>query len=89
MALGARPGQIRGQFLRLALRLLAGGTIFGVAGAWLAGQAMRAVLFHVPAHSPAILAGSAAVIAAISFLACLLPARRAARISPVQALAGE
>lgn len=87
MAVGARPEQIRRQFLALALRLLAGGTILGAIGAWMTGQAMRAVLFHVPAHSPAILAGSAAAIAAISFFACLLPARRAARLSPVQALA--
>ncbi len=89
MALGARPEQIRGQFLRLALRLLAAGSIFGMIGAWMAGQAMRAVLFQVPAHSAAILTGSVAVIAAISFSACLLPARRAARISPVQALADQ
>jgi ABC-type antimicrobial peptide transport system permease subunit len=32
MALGARPEQIRGQFLSLALRLLAGGTMLGVVG---------------------------------------------------------
>ncbi len=89
MALGARPEQIRGQFLWLALRLLAAGTTFGMIGAWMAGQAMRAVLFHVPAHSPAILTGSVAVIAAISFSACLLPARRAAKMSPVQALADQ
>jgi predicted permease len=86
MALGARPQQIGGQFLWLALRLLAAGTILGMVGAWMTGQAMRVVLFHVPAHNPAILAGSAVVIAAISFSACLLPARRAARISPIEAL---
>lgn len=89
MALGARPEQIRAQFFVLAFRLLAGGTIVGVVGAWLTGQAMRAVLYHVPAHSPAILAGSASLIAAISLAACLLPARRAARISPMQALADQ
>ena len=49
VALGARPEQIRGQFLSLALRLLAGGTILGLGGAWMTGQAMQAVLFHVPA----------------------------------------
>ena len=47
MALGARPDQIRGQFLALALRLLAGGTILGSIGAWLAGRAMRTMLFQV------------------------------------------
>jgi len=89
MALGARPEQIRRQFLALALRLLAGGTILGAIGAWTIGRAMRAVLFHVPAHSPEILAGSAAMMAAISLSACLLPARRAARILPIQALADQ
>ena len=39
MALGARPGQIRGQFLRLALRLLAAGMLLGMLGAWLTGRA--------------------------------------------------
>jgi predicted permease len=86
MALGARPGQIGSQFLWLAWRLVTAGTILGMMGAWMTGQAMRAVLFHVPAYSPAILTSSAAVIAAISFSACVLPARRAARISPAQAL---
>jgi len=61
----------------------------GLIGAWLAGQAMQAVLFHVRADSPAILVGSAAVIALVSLMACLLPAQRAARISPMQVLSEE
>jgi ABC-type antimicrobial peptide transport system permease subunit len=89
MALGARPEQIGGHFLWFALRLLAGGMILGTVGAWMTGQAMRAVLFHVPTYSPEVITGSAAVIAAISVFACLLPAVRAARVSPVQALAGQ
>jgi predicted permease len=89
MALGARPEQIRGQFFRLALRLLAFGTILGVMGAWLAGRAMQTVLFHVPALNLAILASAAGVMAVVSLVACLLPAHRAARISPMEALAEE
>ena len=77
-ALGARPEQIRGQFFRFALQLIAGGITLGLAGAWLTGEVMQAVLFHVPAHDPAILAGSVGVIAAVSLAACLLPAHRAA-----------
>jgi ABC-type antimicrobial peptide transport system permease subunit len=89
MALGARPEQIRSQFFSLALRLLAGGTAVGILGAWLTGRAMQTVLFHVPAVSPPILAGAAGVIAVVSLAACLLPARRAAHISPMQALADQ
>jgi predicted permease len=87
MALGAQPGQIRSQFLYLSLRLLAGGVILGVIGSWLAGQAMQAVLFHVPAFNLAILAGTVFVMALMSLVACLLPSQRAARISPVETLA--
>ena len=87
MALGAQPRQIRTQFLSLSLRLLAGGTILGLIGAWLTGQAMQAVLFHVPALNLAILAGAAGLMGLVSLAACLLPSQRAARISPMEALA--
>jgi predicted permease len=87
MALGAQPNQIRGQFFSLALRLLAVGIVFGGIGAWLTGKAMQAVLFHVPAFSVFVLGSAAGVIALVCLVACLLPALRAARISPLQALA--
>jgi len=86
MALGALPRQIRAQFLTLALRLLTAGLVLGVAGALLAGRAMRTLLFHVaPMHLP-VLAGTAAAVALVSFLACLVPSHRAARISPMEGL---
>ena len=87
MALGATPGQIRNQFLGLALRLLAAGTLLGILGAWLASQAMRTVLFQVPAFPLATLAAAAAIIGAVSLVACMLPSYRAARISPMDVLA--
>ncbi len=87
MALGAQSSQIRSQFLYLSLRLLAGGTTLGLIGAWLTGAAMQAVLFHVPALNPAILAGTACAMGLVSLAACLLPSQRAARISPTEALA--
>src|SRR5579859_472593 len=89
MALGAQPAQIRGQFFSLSLRLLAGGTLLGLLGALLAGRAMQAVLFHVPALNLAILAGAACVTGVVCLAACLLPSQRAARISPVEALTEE
>jgi predicted permease len=86
MALGAQPGQIRSQFFNLSLRLLAGGVMLGVIGAWLAGRAMQAVLFHVSAFDLAILAGAVLVMGLVSLVACLLPSQRAARISPMETL---
>ena len=82
MALGARPQQIRRQFLSLALRLLAAGVLLGVFGAWLTGKAMQTVLLNVPTLHIATLASAICIMALVSLIACLLPSHRAARISP-------
>src|SRR6266436_2515913 len=89
IALGAQPGQIRIQFLSLSLRLLTAGTVLGLIGAWQAGRAMRSLLFQVPPLNVAVLAAAACVTAAVCLAACLLPSQRAARISPMEALAEE
>jgi predicted permease len=89
MALGAQPRHIRRQFFSLSLRLLAAGTLLGLIGAWQAGRAMQAVLFHVPALSLAILAAAACVTGVVCLAACLLPSERAARMSPMEALTEE
>ncbi len=86
MALGAQPGQIRSQFFFLSLRLLAGGTLLGVIGAWLTGRVMQSVLFQVPALDLSILAGATCVMALVALAACLLPSQRAAHVSPMEAL---
>lgn len=87
MALGARPGQVRDHFLRFGFRLLAAGTTIGLLGAWLTARGLRGLLFGVPAMPWAILGGSVAILGSITLLACLLPAQRAAGISPMTALA--
>ena len=89
MALGAQRGQIGSQFLSLGLRLLAAGTIFGLLGAWLAGRAMQSVLFDVPTLHLATLLVTALVMAAVSLIACLIPARRATKVDPMIALRAE
>ena len=57
-----------------------------MAGAWLMGRAMRTVLFAVPPVHVPTLATATAIMVAIALAACLLPSRRAARISPMEAL---
>ena len=62
MALGARPEQVRRQFLSLALRCWPSARLLGLLGAWLTGRAMQAILFQVPALHLATLAATAALL---------------------------
>ncbi len=87
IAIGARPADIRRQFLSLGLRLLAAGIVIGLGGAWVTGRAMEAVLFHVSGHSAMVLMASTGLIAVAALVACLLPAQKAAAVSPTRALA--
>lgn len=86
MALGALPNQVLAQFLGLGARLLLGGLAIGVIGAWLAGRAMQSVVFGVAAIHPGIWAATGSVMMVVVLLAVYLPSRRAARVSPIEAL---
>jgi predicted permease len=89
IALGALPRQVSGPFVALALRLLAAGLALGTLATALAGRALQGLLFDVPAVHPGILAGVGVLLAATALLACVLPAQRAARVSPIAVLAEE
>ncbi len=89
MAVGAQRKQIETQFLSLGLRLLGAGTVLGLIGAWLAGRAMQSVLFGLPAFHPGIILAAAVVMTGVSLIACIIPARRAARVDPMVALRAE
>jgi ABC-type antimicrobial peptide transport system permease subunit len=86
MALGAQPEQILAQFLGLGGKLVLVGLPLGLVGAWLAGRAMTSLLFGVGAANPAVMVGTALVLATVAMLACFLPARRAAHVAPIEAL---
>ncbi|HEY7058825.1 MAG TPA: FtsX-like permease family protein, partial [Vicinamibacterales bacterium] len=86
IALGARPDQVRAQFVGLGLRLLAAGGTLGLAAAWLTGRAMQTMLFRVPPLPWAILVGTTVIMLVVSLAASLWPSYRATRISPMQAL---
>jgi ABC-type antimicrobial peptide transport system permease subunit len=58
------------------------GLVLGVAGAFVAGRAIRGLLFGVAPNDPATFVGVALVMAAIGLVACWIPALRAARIDP-------
>ncbi len=89
LALGAMPKSIARQFLLVGLRLLAIGSLLGCVGAWAAGRAMQGVLFEVPSFHMPTLVATAIAIGVVTLIASLLPAIRAARISPMEALRHE
>jgi predicted permease len=86
MALGALPAQIRGQFLRVGTRLLIAGLAFGSFGAWGITRAMKSMLFEVGAMPAGVIAGTASLMIAVVLIACWLPAHRASRVEPMEAL---
>jgi predicted permease len=89
MAVGAQREQISAQFLKVGLRLLIIGTVIGLVGAALSGRALQSVLFDVPALNPATFAAAAAIMTVVCLVACWLPARRASRTDPMEALRAE
>src|SRR5262249_14742872 len=86
MALGARQWQVLLQIERQGMMLAAAGLAIGLAGAAVATRFMSPLLFHVSARDPLTFAVASATLIVVSLLACYLPARRAARVDPVEAL---
>lgn len=89
MALGARPGQVLGLFLRRGLLLIGTGGAVGLAVAIVLSRFAAALLHGVSATDPFAYCLAFALLAAVSLAACYLPARRAARVNPIAALRDE
>ncbi|MGH9730381.1 MAG: FtsX-like permease family protein, partial [Candidatus Acidiferrales bacterium] len=86
MALGARPRDVLLMIVRQGMILTAIGLIVGLAGAFATTRLLSDELYGVRATDPIVLAIVVGVLAFIAFLACYIPARRAARVDPLIAL---
>jgi len=86
LALGATPRNILGLAFRPGLMLTATGTIVGLAASIGVTRLMSSLLFGVSASDPATFAIVPVVLAIVTLAACFVPARRATRVSPMQAL---
>jgi ABC-type antimicrobial peptide transport system permease subunit len=89
LALGAEPGSIAADSLWRGIKLAAAGLAFGLTGAWYASRLLESLLFGVAPHDALPYAAAALVLLAAGLCASLLPAWRAARIDPIQALRHE
>jgi hypothetical protein len=86
MSLGASRGRVLGEVLREGMSLALVGLAAGVAGALAAGRILASLLHEVKPGDPVIFIATAGLLAAVALIACYLPARRAARLEPMNAL---
>jgi putative ABC transport system permease protein len=86
MALGAERHDVLGLMLRMGGRLVLVGLAAGLVASFTILKYLRSEVFRVPASDPASILGAIALLLAAALLACLIPARRAARLDPVSAL---
>ena len=89
LAVGATPRALLAHVLGGGFRLAAAGLAIGLCGALALAHLMSRLLYEVPPHDPVTLAAVAAVLLAVGLLACWLPARRATRVNPIEALRTE
>jgi predicted permease len=85
-ALGAASGQLVGMMMRQAGRLLALGLAIGAVLGWLGARTVQTMLFEIQPGDPWILGGGAAILALSATVASYVPARRAARVDPIEVL---
>ena len=89
MALGAQTGNVVAGVLRTALLLASIGVVLGLAGALGVTRFLSSFLFGVSPMDPVTLGGVAFVLVAVTIVASVLPALRAARVDPMAALRSE
>jgi putative ABC transport system permease protein len=86
MAMGAEPRDILALVLKNATRMVAWGSVLGVIGAVLLTRLLATLLYHVSPTDPVTFGAVIGVLALIAVVAGYLPARRAARVDPMEAL---
>lgn len=86
MALGAQPRNVLAMILRQGLGMIALGLFFGLSGGWALSRLLRSILFGVDTYHAGTYFEVALAMIALGSVSCFLPALRATRINPVEAL---
>jgi putative ABC transport system permease protein len=86
LAMGAQPADVLRLVVRQGMSLVLAGVVFGLLGAFLLSLAIRGLLYGISAFDPTTFGLVLVVLIGASFLACYLPARRAAKVDPMVAL---
>jgi ABC-type antimicrobial peptide transport system permease subunit len=86
LALGAEPGSVTRMIVRQGGIVAFGGITVGLATAFAGSRLIASLLYGVSPRDPGVFAGTTSLLLGVVLLACWLPARRAARLSPLEAL---
>ena len=86
IALGAEPGNVLRMVIREGMLLVGAGIIAGIAGALALGRVLQSLLFEIKPTDPTTFVGVVLALAIVAMAACYIPARRAMRIEPMEAL---
>jgi predicted permease len=86
MALGADSGRVRMMVLRQVGLMTAIGGIIGIAAAIALGKYAGSLLYGLEGHDPIVVIAASIVLALVALIAGYIPARRASRVNPMQAL---
>jgi predicted permease len=89
MALGANSGLVLRGVLAKTLRLALAGVALGTLGSFALSKWIQSLLFGTTPANPAVFSGVGLLLCAVALIAAYLPARRASRIEPLQALRTE
>ncbi len=89
MALGAQPGAVLRMIMREGSVMLVSGVVVGLLLSMATAKALSGILYEVGALDPVAFTAAPLVLAAAGLIATWLPAKRAARVNPIQALRTE
>jgi len=86
MTLGAQPASILRMTIREGMLLASAGVAIGICGALALGRVLQSLLFEIKPTDPATFVGVATALLIVALAACWIPAQRAMKIEPMEAL---
>jgi putative ABC transport system permease protein len=89
LALGAEPGSVAGMIVRQGGIVALAGIGAGLAAALASSRLIESLLYGVSPRDPGVFAAATLLLFVVALVACWLPARRAARLNPIEALRAE